>query len=72
MGVEPMNCEIKTQAEIKSVMLKRLSHPDAPPSTVLRGGAIATQGALVPKLLPLLKTSVVLPAEVMMSHPKKP
>ena len=30
MGFRLMNREIMTQAEIRSQMLKRLSHPDAP------------------------------------------
>ena len=35
------------------------------------GGTIPAQGALGPKLLPLLKASLESPSEMMVSHPKK-
>ena len=35
VGLELMNCEIMTGAEIKSRMLNRLSHPGAPGKALL-------------------------------------
>ena len=44
--LEPMNCEIMTQAKIKSWILNRLSHPGVPEHVTLNLGVVGLSPTL--------------------------